>query len=163
LPRLVLAAVVSILVAGCAAGPKVGAQIPEVSVLDAAGTTVALGPGAGDAALIYFWATWCGPCALSGPAVQSLHERYEGRGLRVVGVHYDATGDPQAYMAEQGHTFELIPDGRGAVAAFGVKKIPQIVVVDGAGKVVYTQIGFTAGDEVKIAAAVESQLGEGFP
>lgn len=35
--------------------------------------------------LIDFWAMWCGPCVHGIPALNALHERYQDRGLVVIG------------------------------------------------------------------------------
>jgi len=40
---------------------------------------------AGKAYLVEFWATWCGPCRVSIPHLNELHNKYKNKGLIVVG------------------------------------------------------------------------------
>jgi thiol-disulfide isomerase/thioredoxin len=39
----------------------------------------------GKAYLVEFWATWCGPCRVSIPHLNELHNKYKGKGLIVIG------------------------------------------------------------------------------
>jgi len=39
----------------------------------------------GQAYIVEFWATWCGPCRYSIPHVNDLHQKYKDRGLTVIG------------------------------------------------------------------------------
>src|SRR5690606_9197701 len=41
-----------------------------------------------------FWATWCGPCQVSAPIVNSVSQRYRDKGLVVVGVNVDDDAFP---------------------------------------------------------------------
>ena len=42
--------------------------------------------------LIDFWAAWCGPCRMVGPAVEAIAEEYDGK-LRVGKMDVDANPD----------------------------------------------------------------------
>ena len=39
--------------------------------------------------LLNLWATWCGPCVIELPHLESLRNRYAGRGLEVLAVSID--------------------------------------------------------------------------
>jgi len=41
--------------------------------------------------LVDFWAEWCGPCKMVGPAVNAIAEEYDGK-LRVAKMDVDANG-----------------------------------------------------------------------
>jgi thiol-disulfide isomerase/thioredoxin len=113
----------------------------------------------GKVVVLYFWATWCAPCAISGPAIQDLHVRYGHNGkAAVVGVHYDDRGDAVGYQKKQGYTFDVIPDGRDVVSKFGIKKIPSFVIVGDDGTVLLNQIGFVEGDEVEFERVINAHI-----
>ena len=144
---------------GCASGPKVGRRAPSFEGVDGAGRRLSLADYKGKAVVMYFWATWCAPCAVSGPAIETLHERYsQSPDVVVVGVHYDNKGDPEAYHQKRGFTFEIIPDGREVVARYGIKKIPSFVIVGADGVVLHNQVGYSKGDEQKFATIVDTHL-----
>src|SRR5437868_10688794 len=35
--------------------------------------------------IVEFWATWCGPCRVSIPHLNEIHNKYKGKGLIVIG------------------------------------------------------------------------------
>src|SRR5438552_4228217 len=39
----------------------------------------------GKAYLVEFWATWCGPCRVSIPHLNEIHNQYKDKGLIVIG------------------------------------------------------------------------------
>ena len=91
-----------------------------------------------EVALIDFSASWCGPCRMLTPHIQSIAEDYEGR-VKVGVVNVDAE------------------DSQDAVMEFGVNGIPHIVITRD-GEVVETITGYASYDELK--SRVESALAE---
>jgi thioredoxin 1 len=69
--------------------------------------------------LVDFWAEWCGPCKMIGPAVEELASDYEGRAV-VAKINVDE--NPQV------------------VAKYGVRSIPTLLVFKN-GQIVDKQIG----------------------
>ena len=69
--------------------------------------------------LVDFWAEWCGPCKMIGPAVEELAGEYDGRAV-VAKLNVDE--NPQV------------------TARFGVRSIPTLLVFKN-GQIVDKQIG----------------------
>ncbi|AKT37032.1 thioredoxin [Chondromyces crocatus] len=91
----------------------------------------------GQAVILDFWASWCGPCAVQAPILERISRRYEKKGLVVLGINVD---DPPAvasqYAARKGLTYPiLVDDERNASAHYGIDKLPTLVVLDKEGKV----------------------------
>lgn len=62
---------------------------PTVTVADLAAVEEAVLAHRGEALLLNFWATWCGPCVAELPDLLEVAEELKPRGLRVLGVSYD--------------------------------------------------------------------------
>jgi thioredoxin 1 len=84
--------------------------------------------------LVDFWAEWCAPCRMIGPAIEALATSYAGR-VKVAKLNIDES-----------------PDVAGA---FGVRSIPTLLVFRD-GKVVDQQIG--AVPQSFIARMLDQQL-----
>jgi len=84
--------------------------------------------------LVDFWAQWCAPCRMIGPAVEALATTYAGR-AKVAKLNIDESPE--------------------VASAFGVRSIPTLLVFR-EGKVVDAQIG--AVPQSSIARMIENQL-----
>jgi thioredoxin 1 len=69
--------------------------------------------------LVDFWAEWCGPCKMIGPAVEELANDYEGKAV-VAKLNVDENPE--------------------TTAKFGVRSIPTLLVFKN-GQIVDKQIG----------------------
>jgi len=79
---------------------------------------------AGGAALVDFWAPWCGPCRLAGPVIDKLAQDYQNKAL-VAKVNVDEQSD----LAGQ----------------FNVMSIPTVIVFKD-GQEVERTVGFIGED-----------------
>ncbi|HVK65899.1 MAG TPA: TlpA disulfide reductase family protein [Polyangium sp.] len=87
--------------------------------------------------VIDFWASWCGSCQQTMPALERLYQDRRAQGLVVVGVSVDDSPDEAAAGAEAfGVSFPIVHDGgHGLQYAFGVSQVPTTFVVDRSGTV----------------------------
>jgi peroxiredoxin len=136
----------------------IGAPAPAWELRDPSGTVHRLADLKGRIVVMDFWATWCGPCRASMPAVQKVHERFKDRGVAVFGVDFKDKGDAGAYMREKGYTYTLLLDGDAAGASYGVEGIPVFYVIGADGKVAYRHRGGGENTESELAGAVEAAL-----
>lgn len=125
----------------------VGGEAPQFALPVVAngdpGARMSLADLKGEAVLIDFWASWCGPCTLQAPIVDRVGKKYAGRGLRVVGINVDDTEEMAiAHARKLGVSYPILLDaGSDAQRAYGVSRLPSLVVVDKEGKV----SSFTSG------------------
>ena len=136
--------------------------MPDVAVQDAKGATVRLGSYKGRVVLVDFWASWCPPCKTSFPALDALWREYEPRGLVVLAVNVDERRrDADAFLRAQSSTMTVLFDPKGgAPLAFGVKGMPSSFVVDRAGLIRFTHMGYTSNVAEQYRAEITRLLAE---
>jgi thiol-disulfide isomerase/thioredoxin len=101
--------------------------------------------------LLDFWASWCGPCKKSFPAMEELHKQYAGRGLTIIAVSVDEKReDMERFLKAENVSFTVVRDaGQKLVAAADVSAMPTSFLFDRAGKIRYVHKGFVGDETVK--------------
>lgn len=135
-------------------GIEIGAQAPAAAVRTLDGKPANLSQYVGRAPVVMeFWATWCPNCRELEPELKRLHAKY-GRRVAFIGVAVSANQKPEIvrrYVARHRLPWTQLYDAEGeATGAYDVPATSYVVIVDRAGKVVYTGIG---GDQ-KLEAAI---------
>jgi thiol-disulfide isomerase/thioredoxin len=120
--------------AGAAAAP----EAPTAVVEDLGGRPYALTSLRGQVAVVDFWASWCGPCRKSFPALDRLHRQWGPKGLRVVGVSLDEDRDALGRFLDSVPVgFQIAWDRFGVLAReFQVVSMPTTLLFDREGRVV---------------------------
>ena len=116
-------------------------------------------------AVLSFFATWCGPCRLEMPVLDTLSQSYSDINFYLVDVSGLTQGkikmkeDPEKVkiMVESlGVTLQVLMDKYGKVAEkYGVKSLPRLVVIDAKSKVHYIHDGYAPGDEKKLKEVLD--------
>ncbi|SDK65504.1 Peroxiredoxin [Pedobacter sp. ok626] len=137
---------------------------PDFSVTDVNGKKVSLADFKGKTIVLDFWATWCGPCVASFPAMQMAANRYaKDPNVKFLFIHtWDNVPDPltdaKNFLSKRDYKFDLYMDlvnqstkRSPAADSFKVKGIPAKFIIDGHGRIRFNIEGF----EGKAEAAAE--------
>jgi thiol-disulfide isomerase/thioredoxin len=126
-------------------GIAVGTKAPaaKIETLDGQGADLAQFIGKGPV-MIEFWATWCENCKELEPTVLAMQKKYAGK-MQFVGVAVSVNQSPELvrrYVAKHGLAGTQLYDRKGAaIDAYEVPATSFVVIIDKAGKVVYTGLG----------------------
>jgi cytochrome c biogenesis protein CcmG/thiol:disulfide interchange protein DsbE len=123
----------------------------DFTLEDMHGAEVKLSDYAGKVILLDFWATWCAPCRIEIPGFIELLDKYEDRGLAILGISVD---DPvsslQLYAEEMQMDYPvLIGDGRDDVKdTYGpLLGFPTTFLINRDGDICYQHTGFAPKEQ----------------
>jgi cytochrome c biogenesis protein CcmG/thiol:disulfide interchange protein DsbE len=137
-----------------------GKPAPDFKLTGLDGKVVTSGQLRGSVYILDFWATWCGPCRMSLPGLDSIYKSKKAAGLKVFAV--DEMEDQQAvteFVAETGLSIPVLLDSENSAGAeYGAQGIPETVLVGRDG--IVRQVFIGAGNEEAIAAQVDAALGK---
>lgn len=136
----------------------------------------------GKVVLLDFWAMWCGPCIATFPHLRQWHEKYANKGLVIVGMtkyyEYDWDEAGQGIEKIEGlepeneqaalvkfaahhklkHPFAVMPEESDFSESYGVQGIPQVVLIDRAGKVRMIRVGSGSRNAHDLEEAIKRAL-----
>lgn len=124
---------------------KVGDTFPALAP---AGVVVLAGgelpATAGKIVLVDFWASWCGPCKASFPAMAKLHAEFAARGLVIAAVSIDEKPAAAAgFVKKLAPPFAALHDrNQHLVKQAAVPAMPTSYLLDRTGKVRFMHEGF---------------------
>jgi peroxiredoxin len=121
-----------------------GKPAPDFTLTSLDGKNVTLSDYRGQAVLLNFWATWCGPCKIEMPWFIELQKEYGPQGLQIVGVAMDDASkeEIQKFVQEMGVNYTVLL-GKEAVGQQygGVDVLPTTFFIDRDGKIVSREFG----------------------
>ena len=141
-------------------GPRteVGDTMPPYKAVALDGKPFDLAREKGSVVLLNVWATWCGPCRFETPELESLHQKYSGKGFKVIGVSVDDTGAAgvQQFVKENKITYPVAIDAEGHISdVLHTTVLPTSVIIGRDGRILWRKVGAVMPNEV---AAVEAVL-----
>jgi len=143
-----------------AARTEVGDTMPAYASSYLDGTSFDLASQKGNVVLLNVWATWCGPCRFETPELETIHQKYGPKGLKVVGVSVDDTGvsGVKQFVAENKITYPIAVDADGKIAnVLRTTVLPTSVIIGRDGKILWRKVGAVMPNELTAVDAVIEQ------
>lgn len=138
-------------------------KAPEFSLKDLEGNEIALADLRGKTVVLDFWATWCGPCKASFPAMQTaVNDLKQNENVKFLFIDTMENGKTDArkkrageFVESKDYSFHVLldtptegSDRAGATAdAYGVTGIPTKIVIGPQGKIRFKAMGFDGNDQ----------------
>lgn len=112
--------------------------------------------------LLTFWSTWCKNCPEEMKHFQRFYDQYKERGLTVLAVSIDGTktiSKVKPWITGRRLNYPVLLDRKGDVKRlYHVKPVPHSFVINPKGEVVYSHIGYRAGDETAYEKEIKKLL-----
>jgi thiol-disulfide isomerase/thioredoxin/outer membrane lipoprotein-sorting protein len=131
-----------------------GEQAPDITFTDFDGETFQLSEMRGKPVFIDFWATWCGPCKMEMPHIESLyHELGVSGKIQIIAASSEDRHSLQNFLARNPYSFQVVTvAGEDVHKRFKTTSIPTGFVIDAEGVIRAHMVG----------AQSEAQLREAF-
>lgn len=155
------ASLLSVVLSAPAVAVNVGNDAPNFKIprLEAKGD-ISLKQYRGRVVYVDFWASWCGPCRQSLPALNSIRKEFRKKGFEVIAINLDEEReDAMAFLKEFPVAYPTARDTSGEVPeAYGLVGMPTAYLVDKKGKVQMVHEGFKKSDESVLRKKIKMLL-----
>lgn len=125
----------------------VGKPAPDFTLPALNGPPIKLSDAKGSVVVLDFWATWCAPCIMSLPELNTFYEQTKDKPVKVIGINGgEDKPDVVAFVERHKLTFPMALDADGAVnESFAVNGFPTTVIIDKEGIIRKVINGYAPG------------------
>lgn len=109
-----------------------------------------------------FWASWCGPCALSFPFMTEVAKKHKAEGLELVAISVDESREEaEGFLASHPTDFTVAHDPNGECPkVYGLETMPTSYLIDRKGNLREIHRGFSNSDRQELDKAILALLKE---
>ena len=133
--------------------------LPELVTVNHQAAPLANYVGKGQPTIVAVWATWCQPCHQELDHLKDYATQWEQEyGVQLLAVSVDKAYQMKKIMPlvkRKGWDYDILVDTDGQLQSrLGFRSIPQMYILDGAGKIVQEFSGYRQGREKEVDAVV---------
>jgi thiol-disulfide isomerase/thioredoxin len=114
----------------------------------------------GKVVYVDFWASWCGPCRQSLPALNKIYKQLRKKGFEVIAINLDEEkSDAMAFLKQFPVAYPTARDVKGSTPdKYGLQGMPTAYLIDRKGKVRLVHEGFKKTDTLEIRKTIAALL-----
>ena len=139
---------------------SVGTSAPEFRLHSLNGKQFRSSQLKGSIVVMDLWATWCEPCIADIPMFNRLHEKYEMRGVKVVGIAVQSgwAKDIKPHVAKLGIKYPVLVGDERIVEQYQMIGYPTTYLIGKDGKIVKKYTGTVPGTEEQKEADLTHEI-----
>ena len=143
-------------------------SVPDVNVKTLDGKTINLreyAAASNKILIIDFWATWCSPCKKELDTVAEYYEEWQKKyNVELLAITIDnqrALPKVPGIVESKGWEYTIFAGNEEDMRnAFNFQTIPQTLVIDKSGNIIFEHNGYVPGDEEELEQAVAKAAGK---
>ncbi|MBL8164798.1 MAG: TlpA family protein disulfide reductase [Anaerolineae bacterium] len=118
-------------------GQPTSGAAPDFTVTTLNGSQIRLSDLKGRVVVLNFWASWCGPCRDEAEVLEDIWQRYQDRGVVVLGIAYtDTERNARAFIEEFSQTYPNALDiGTRISDLYNITGVPETFIIDQNGEI----------------------------
>jgi thiol-disulfide isomerase/thioredoxin len=124
----------------------------DMPLTDINGNKMNLNSYRGKWVVVNYWATWCPPCIVEMPELQSFHDDHAGKDALVIGINTELIGKQQLkdFLEDYFITYPVVISGPTQKSELGlIPGLPTTFMVTPEGEVVARQVGPVTRDMIE--------------
>ncbi len=121
----------------------------DLPLLD--GGHVELSAQRGKIVVLDFWATWCAPCEVQMPVLETLWKEAGGDELIILGISVDTdpASEVEQWVKERGFSYPIAIGDQELAMDFGVIGFPSLIIIDPDGRIFTRHTGVWSRPEIE--------------
>jgi peroxiredoxin len=134
--------------------------VPDITLTDLSGRIFNTASLKGNVVIVNFWAAWCTPCTEEVPKFIALQQKYQNRGLEVIGISIDDDqSELRDFYRRSSMNYPVIAASQEIAQAYGgILGLPTTFIIGRDGRIQKKLTGatdFTAMEQEAVALLEE--------